>query len=105
MQNVQVTEWVLYGLFGLIGIYVGQTKLFVYFFCYFDSSGNCFVENLKLILRAPPRFESMNGKQIEVPEFQVTTIDVNFYTGIMKYRLDSLLMDMVMMKFYNKTMK
>lgn len=69
------------------------------------SSGHCFVQNLKFILNEPPRLETKNGKPIELPEFQVTTINVNFYTGIYKSRLNSMLSDMVIMNFFNKWMK
>lgn len=44
----------------------------------------------------------MNGKPIDLPELQVTTIDVNFDTGIYKPRLDSMLLNMVVVKFCNK---
>lgn len=63
------------------------------------SSDDCFVQNLKFILNAPPRLESKNGKQIELPELKVNTIDVNFYTGIVKSQLNLMLSDMVTMNF------
>lgn len=66
-----------------------------------DSSGYGFVQNLKLILDEPPRLETINGKTIELPESKSTTIDVNFDTGIYKSRLDSMLLDMVIMKFFS----